>query len=86
VGVPSAANEVNIRDATSDDVAFLWQMTYEAAFWRADKPRPTFEDAVASGVVGPYIEGWGRDGDRAVIADASGEPVGAARCRTFSPD
>jgi len=66
---------------------FLGAMLYEADFWRPGAPRPPIEEALAEHRLARYLSGWGRLGDRAVVAvDPSGAPVGAAWYRLFPPD
>lgn len=78
---------VTVRRGTSDDVPFLRQMLYEAAYWRADRPRPSMKEALADPHLSRYITRWGRSGDTAVVAlDDQGQPIGAAWYRLFTPD
>jgi ribosomal protein S18 acetylase RimI-like enzyme len=73
------------RSATDDDVDFLRLMGYEAATWRADAARPPLEEVLAQPHLARYLDGWGRRGDAAVIAeDEGGERLGAAWYRTFT--
>lgn len=76
-----------VRPGTPADLPYLRAMLYEAAFWRPGTARPPLDEALAEGHIARYLDGWGRDGDAAVIADdASGEPGGAAWYRLFSPE
>jgi hypothetical protein len=61
-------------------------MAYEAVFWCPNVRRPVFERALADDEIGRCVDGWGRDGDTAVIADLGACPVGAAWFRRFSPE
>jgi GNAT superfamily N-acetyltransferase len=72
----------DIRLGEPDDLAFLGEMLYEAGFppWAE---RPPLADAIASPPLAVFIEGWGRDGDTAVIAVEDGRSVGAAWYRVF---
>jgi GNAT superfamily N-acetyltransferase len=75
-----------IRPGRAGDLPFLRRMLYEAACWNPDRPRPTLEEALADPRTGRYLDGWGRPGDTAVIAeDASARPLGAAWYRFFEP-
>ena len=77
---------MELRPATRDDLPFLREMLYEAAFWRGDGERPPIDEAFATPQLGRYLDGFGRAGDTGVIAVAEGgEPVGAAWYRRFSP-
>lgn len=69
-----------IRRGDANDTAFLRDMLRHAYYWRwAD---PALEDLPLS----RYVEGWGRWGDRALIAIEGFQPVGAAWYRLFSAD
>lgn len=72
---------VPIRDVTEKDLPALWEMlTYAATM-----PGPVAADmaaAQADPFLKKYVEGWGKPGDKGVLAvDASGETVGAAWVR-----
>jgi ribosomal protein S18 acetylase RimI-like enzyme len=76
----------SIRKARDDDAAFLSQMLYEAAAWRPGS-RASAEALLSDPAIAVYISGWGRPGDEGLIAEAAtGEPVGAAWYRLFSPE
>ena len=76
-----------VRLATADDLSFLKAMLYEAAFWRADQPRPKIEDALRDPRLARYLDGWPRAGDTAVIAlDGGNHSVGAAWYRRFDAE
>jgi GNAT superfamily N-acetyltransferase len=76
---------VEIRLGEPDDLPFLEEMLYEAGFppW-AD--RPPLAEAIAWPGLARFIEGWGRDGDAAVIALEDGRRVGAAWYRIYDDD
>jgi GNAT superfamily N-acetyltransferase len=73
---------LEIRLGEHDDLPFMGEMLYEAGFppWAE---RPPLVDALASPTLAVFIEGWGRDGDTAVIAIEEGRRVGAAWYRLF---
>lgn len=75
-----------IRDLTADDLPFLQQMLYTAAFWRPDGDRLTFEQALAHPYFRLYYADWGRNGDTAVIAEREGTKIGASWYRFFTDD
>ncbi len=77
---------MEIRAARPDDVAFLRQMSYEAARWNPDWPREPIDEVLAEPTIARYIQGWGRPGDAGVVAEEGGEPIGAAWYRLFSPE
>jgi ribosomal protein S18 acetylase RimI-like enzyme len=71
---------VRVRRGDAGDVPFLGVMMREAGFPPAR--RPPLDEALRAPHVAQWIEGWGRDGDLAVVAvDDDGAPVGAAWCR-----
>ena len=76
---------MQLRSAGRDDLPFLEQMLYEAAFWRPDGDRPPMAEALASPALSRDLAGFGRPGDTGVIADEGDRPVGAAWYRRFSP-
>lgn len=75
--------DLTVRSARHEDWGFLRAMLYEAAHWRPGEPRPPMQEALASPEVGRYLEGWGREGDRGLVAAAGGQHLGAAWYRLF---
>jgi len=73
-----------VRPATDADAAFLETMLFEAFFWDPGMTRPPFETFRAQPEVAILLAGWGRPGDRAVVAVASGAPAGAAWYRLWT--
>jgi GNAT superfamily N-acetyltransferase len=60
-------------------------MLYEAAGPEPGEPDPGPQAWVAEGIPARYLEGWGRAGDTAVVAETTdGTPAGAAWFRVFS--
>ena len=74
-----------MRPAGREDVPFLREMLYEAAFWRSGDARPPLDEALATPALARYLHGFGRAGDTGVIAYDGDRPVGAAWFRRFSP-
>lgn len=66
-----------IRRGGQQDVPFLRAMLRHAYHWHVNRLDES-EIPIAR-----YVEGWGRQGDTAVIALESGHPVGAAWFRLF---
>jgi ribosomal protein S18 acetylase RimI-like enzyme len=67
-----------IRRGGPNDVPFLRDMLRHAYYWR-------WADAETADLpVARYVEGWGRPGDRALIAIDGFQPVGAAWYRLFT--
>lgn len=77
-----------IRPGTRYDTAVLQQMIYEALYWQPDAEREPFEFVIAHEEISRYVDGWGRPGDYAVVAEHSGDlrGIGAAWYRLFSQD
>jgi ribosomal protein S18 acetylase RimI-like enzyme len=75
-----------IRAATRADLSFLRLMLYEAGHWRAAVPRPSVDDALAERSLARYVAGWGRSGDRGLVADDGSVSIGAAWYRLFPDD
>ncbi len=73
-----------IRIATENDVQFLWQMLFEAAFWRADSKRPSLQAGLSNPAIAKILANWGREGDLAVIAHSNDQPIGAAWLRFWT--
>lgn len=65
------------RPARTADIAFLWEMLHESIHVEPGESRPPRE-TLQTGPLAHYLAGWGRQGDRAVIAEQRGDPVGAA--------
>lgn len=79
---------VVVRDATAADDAFLADMLYEAALPGVG-PKPAKAEVLAADEIARYLDGWGRDGDVALVAcrleedGSDGERRGAAWFRLF---
>jgi ribosomal protein S18 acetylase RimI-like enzyme len=69
-----------IRRAGPQDVPFLRDMLRHAFYWRLSDPAS--DDLPIS----RYLQGWGRHGDRAMIAIDDFQRVGAAWYRLFRSD
>lgn len=74
-----------VRVATREDLPFLRRMLFEAAFWRPESERPGIDEGLRRSDLAPLLEGWGRAGDTAVVAESGRHvPLGAAWYRTWS--
>jgi ribosomal protein S18 acetylase RimI-like enzyme len=71
---------VTIRKGDVQDVPFLRDMLVHAFYWRADD---AFE---AEDPLSRYVQGWGRRGDLALVAQEGMNRVGAAWMRLFTRD
>jgi ribosomal protein S18 acetylase RimI-like enzyme len=68
---------VAIRPGSVEDLPAIEAALLRAANWDPSRePRPLDDPTLA-----PYRDGWGQDGDLAVIAEAAGHAIGAAYCR-----
>lgn len=59
-------------------------MLFEALFWHPSRPRPAAEEFAKNPEFQKLMRYWGRAGDRAVIAEVDGQPVGAAWFRFWT--
>lgn len=76
-----------VRPATADDLPFLQQMLYEAAFWNAEAERPPLRQAINDPAIRHYLEGFRKPGDFGLVAESEErEPIGAAWFRFFSSE
>jgi GNAT superfamily N-acetyltransferase len=76
-----------IREARPDDEPFLWDMAWGAVAVNPEMRALGCEAAFAIPYVRHYLAGWGRPGDRAVVAaGADGRLLGAAWYRLFPAD
>jgi ribosomal protein S18 acetylase RimI-like enzyme len=77
---------VKNRPSQTPDLGFLEAMLFEAVFWDSATIRPSFVSFRAEPEFGRLLEGWGRSGDRALIADNGRERVGAAWFRLWTDE
>jgi GNAT superfamily N-acetyltransferase len=77
---------VEIRAAVVADLPFLERMLFEAFFWDPRAVRPPFVELRREPEFVKLLGGWGRRGDRALIADDGGAPIGAAWYRLWTPE
>jgi GNAT superfamily N-acetyltransferase len=80
------ASAWDIRRATVDDGEFLASMLVEAVNWSPRWKRKSRHRVLTDPRTAHYIAGWPRGTDLGVIAEASGQPLGAAWVRFFSAD
>jgi ribosomal protein S18 acetylase RimI-like enzyme len=72
-----------VRSATQGDEPFL----REIVRWAAIEPgeiEPSLDDVLQNEHLARYIVDWQRPGDSGVVAEADGQPVGAAWYRRFT--
>jgi ribosomal protein S18 acetylase RimI-like enzyme len=77
---------ITLRPGTPTDLPFLWEMLFEAAYWRPDQAHPTLENGLARPDLDYLLADWGREGDTAVIAILDGQPIGAAWYRFWGAE
>jgi len=78
---------ISVRPGVLDDLPFLEEMLFEAAYWHPDRPRPPHGVCLARPDLVFLLKGWGREGDTAVIAiTGDGQPAGAAWYRFWGPE
>jgi len=61
-------------------------MLFEAFFWNETTERPAFEEFRKHEAFAKLLAGWGRFGDRAVVAEDQGTLIGAAWFRLWMPE
>jgi len=82
-----ANQTIDIRTGGKIDIPFLKEMLFEAAYWRPGLKRPSLEAGLARPDLVFLLEGWGLDGDTAVLAVTKDErPLGAAWFRFWRPE
>lgn len=74
---------LSVLPADANDLPFLREMLYEAAFWRPGTARPHQEDALRDPTLAVYLEEWGRPGDHGLVASVTGREAGAVWVRRF---
>jgi GNAT superfamily N-acetyltransferase len=75
-----------IRELREDEVGFLGEMLYAALAWRPDVTLPPIEFVLAHPAAKIFHEGWGRDGDVALVAEVDGRTVGVVWYRFFTAE
>jgi ribosomal protein S18 acetylase RimI-like enzyme len=75
---------VSLRLATAPDRSFLKQMLAVAFDWRGDAPPDLLETIMSRPDIAHYVEGWPREGEAGVVAEAADGAVGAAWWRFFT--
>jgi ribosomal protein S18 acetylase RimI-like enzyme len=81
-----AVTDLSILPIADDDLPFVREMLYEAAFWRGTSGAPPLDEALERPDLAVYLAGWGRFGDVGLIARVGGEPAGAVWVRRFRED
>jgi len=76
--------QLRLGDAT--DLDFLKTMLFEAFFWDPETKRPSFASFCGDAEFTKLLAGWGRTGDRAVIAQQHEVRLGSAWFRLWTPE
>ncbi|OUE30481.1 hypothetical protein BFL35_09850 [Clavibacter michiganensis] len=79
------AADATLRPARADDLPFLEDMLLASMDGRDDGAM-TRERMLATPELAHHVAGWPRVGDVGVVAEADGDPVGAAWARLFADD
>ena len=77
---------MQIRLGDQSDLTFLEEMAFEAFFWDAAASRPRLAAFREEPELTKLLAGWGRVGDRSVVAEDEGTRLGAAWFRLWTPD
>jgi GNAT superfamily N-acetyltransferase len=76
---------VQLRSSRTIDLDSLQEMLFEAFFWDTSTMRPVFASFRDTPEFSKLLAGWGRQGDRAIIAEESGTRIGAVWFRLWTP-
>lgn len=86
VKMGSELEGITIRELTTEDEPFLWEMLYQAIYVPKGQAPPPWE-IVHQPNLACYVEGWGRDDDCGLLArDSEKRPVGAVWLRFAQDD
>lgn len=78
---------VGIRELRADEVSFLKDMLYAAIAWNPERQLPLPKaELLDLPQLTIFHEGWGREGDTALVAELDGQPVGLVWYRFFTED
>jgi ribosomal protein S18 acetylase RimI-like enzyme len=83
--VTRAPTALRVRASSAEDEPFLWRMLATTANLPPAKP-PSVAYVKRNRGIAPYLAGWGRAGDTAVVAEVDDQPVGAAWFRLYGAD
>ncbi|NMF86469.1 GNAT family N-acetyltransferase [Nodosilinea sp. P-1105] len=73
-----------LRPGTPADLPVIEAMLFEAFFWSPTYERPGFDEFQEHPEFQKLVADWGRPGDRVIIAECQGQPVGAAWYRFWT--
>ena len=75
-----------MRITKAEDIGFVEAMLFEAFFWDTTVERPLFSAFRQHPEFTKLLSGWGRRGDRGVVAEEGGRPLGAAWYRLWTTE
>ena len=75
---------MHLRPGETDDWTFLEAMLFEAFFWDPSSRRPALSEFREEREAAKLLAGWGRRGDRAIIAEEADARAGAAWFRLWT--
>ena len=78
---PGGGGGYTIRPAVASDAGFLGDMLAEAVNWSTEWRPKSRAHILSAPSTAHYLTGWPRDTDLGVLAEADGQPVGAAWIR-----
>lgn len=74
----------SIRPARADEANIFRRVVYDAATFR-ERAYPPLDELLDTEHYRPYVESWGRAGDRCLLACLDDVPVGGVFYRLFAP-
>lgn len=78
---------LSIREGHANDLPFLRHMLMKAYHWNHDGPLPPEDEFLSQPNIMERLEDWRPDdGDRAVISEVDGIPIGAAWYRFYTEE
>jgi ribosomal protein S18 acetylase RimI-like enzyme len=82
----AAETILEIRPTNAEDCEFLETMLFEAFYWNVTARRPAFSEFRGRPEFKTLLSGWGRRGDRGLIAEDGATQLGAAWFRLWTID
>lgn len=82
----STIGDLALAPVRGDDLPFVREMLHVAAFWRGPQNAPSVEVALRQPPLARYVDGWGRPGDRGLVARVDAARVGAVWVRVFAEE
>lgn len=76
--------QLTVRPLAAGEEDLYRRIVFDAAAFR-DVEYPPMDELLATAHYRPYVEGWGRTGDRCLVACLGETPVGGVFYRLFAP-